>query len=172
MSYEGVQKQKSPGCLVVGLIALGLSIPVIGILAALSIPAFLRFMERSIAAEAPVIVASIQSEVEAHFAQECSFPPSLPRVGDVEICCGNSSSLCSYDADRVAQWTQAGISLYQNDGYFLPETEYRADGTYAIRAVRDFRCGAPDHTYEVILHPNYDTCTVTADPGVIHNELQ
>lgn len=171
MAYEDVPKQKSPKIWIIAIVMLGLSIPCCGIFAAISIPAFIQYINRSKAVEAEVEVSFIAMELERSFAEGCELPPSLPATGSVANCCGGGQ--CAVDPAAKEVWEAAGVRIGEGPYYFVYETEYRADSTYAVRAVADFGCdGEPNHTYEVVLEPNYGECALDILPGRTYNEFQ
>ena len=170
MAYENVPKQKNSRVVIILVVlALG-AVPCIGIVAAISIPAFLQYINLSKAAEATTMVNSIALQVEDHFARNCELPPSLPPLADVNQCCYQER--CSVDNTALAVWSAAGIQVDGGPFYFVYETEYRADSTYAVRAIADVSCsGPPNHTYELILEPDYGECILHRQAPTTRDEF-
>ena len=161
--------------LVIGLVVFFAVIPVFGCLAALAIPSFLTYMNRAKVAEADAVTQEISDQVLRHYDEECQFPPSLPATGNTGDCCGGSE--CRYDPDVLGQWEDAGLTVPQDSGYLVYETEdvYEKGGepSYEIRAVADFGCNdAPNHTFTIEVHAQSDTCQAEAMPGYTEYEFE
>jgi hypothetical protein len=170
MTYENVKRQKIRWWMI-PLILLALSIPVCGILAAVSIPAFVKYLNEAKVAEGPIVVQSIADQISLGFAATCEMPPSLPPLASVSKCCGGEQ--CFLDPDAVRVWEEAGMYIPPSPTYLVYETEFRANGAYLVRGVADFGCdGEPNHTHEMIMIPDFVNCTMTTQPGITRHRFQ
>lgn len=162
------------GCVVGAIVCLMVSIAVMGILAAIAIPAFAQYMDRSKAAEAEGMVYSIADQVEIYYRQNCEFPPELPATYDVASCCG--AEPCPNFPGIADEWAQSDVFLFfSENSYFSYSTRSLDGSTYRIEAVADFSCGGPNHTYYIDLVAEGDggaNCQIRQESPVLLNEFQ
>lgn len=169
------KKQGSKLPLIAIIVVVGgcVGISVLGILAAIAIPAFLRYINLSKAAEAQAVVMRVVDESEMHFVEHCTFPPELPPLFDVNACCGGEK--CEPDAAATQVWIEAGITPPTEPTYFSYHTEEVADSEYMVRGVANFTC-SPDfnHTFEIGLEgvESNGECTVQRYPAVTMYEFE
>ena len=159
------------GCLLV-LVAVG------GVLAAIAIPSFIRYIKLSKVAEATSQTQSIALQAAAHWQNTdvvpCAFPPALPRTFDPTAHCGGEKAAAEPLA--AEKWREAGIPM-DEPRYFAYSTrvEEGEGGTtrYVIEAVTDFSCGGPMHTARVVVEGRArGECTAEVMPAEVEHELE
>ena len=140
---------------------------ILGILAAIAIPAYVKYLKRSKTTEAKQVVERIADQASAHYAEHCSFPESLPASHDPRECCGGKKCMPSQ------QWqNEYGLA---DPHYFAYSTEIdtsKEKPVFVIRARTDFRCGESMHTVEKVVEGDPETCTPSARPSYTTNEFE
>jgi|GEM_PF-923796 len=183
-------KQRSNNSCLVTAIVLGLGgIVVIGILAAIAIPAFTKYVKRSKAAEAASIIAMLQHDALQYYQDSgadgtCHFPPSASPVPAGEPCCEQVGPTGGERWKPAAEtWEQEGwraLSFSQPEGtYFAYQTinkkAQEGSDLLELRAFADFKPGGPLHTYSIILEGQQNDqgeCVANAQAPVITNEFE
>lgn len=164
-----VQQPKSNNkpVLIIVLVVVGLlAVPCIGILAAIAIPAFLRYSKQSKAAEAEMVLARMVTEVETNHLEACAFPPELERHADIAACAGGEKCLSSGEIEPF--WT--AIPQLQQPTYFVYSASVEGDAM-VLRAEADFRIGEPYHTVTRTVSV-VDDCEVQTGPALTTNEFE
>lgn len=185
-----VRKQRgNKSCLVTALFISFGGIVLIGILAAIAIPAFQKYIMRSKAAEAPLVVGKLQFQAIQYFEGSsadgaCQFPPSANPVPEGQECCDNVGPSDGEDWTPPAQtWNQQGwkaLAFEKNEpSYFAYQTINKkteeGNDLMELRAFADFQPGGPRHTYSVTIegHKNdQGECVANAQAPVISNEMK
>ncbi len=176
MSESNNDSTKTVGLLLVGCGCLVAGIFIVGVLAAIAIPAFIQFQNRAIAAEATATIQWQAEQVGEYYRDHCAFPPSLPPTADPAICCGGER--CTPDETSIQAWEDAGIFPPREAMYFSYETERTGPSTYEIRATADYRCQEPNHTEIIQLRDDSEAgahgtdCKVSSEPIVVINEFE
>lgn len=191
-------KRRKPGgksCLVFAILLIFGGVVVVGILAAVSIPAFVKYIKLSKASEATAIVGQLQHMALQYYEESgadgtCHFPPSADPVPAGEPCC---EQVGPSDGEKWAPapgtWSQEGwkaLSFSMSDEtYFAYQlinkkpkkgNEGNEDtDRLEIRAFSDFEPGGPRHTYSVTLEGQENDegeCVASAQAAVITNEFE
>lgn len=153
------EKKSNSGCVIGLLIAAGagvVGIAVIGILAAIAIPAFLRYIETSKAAEVRPQLMGAAMMVEEHYATHCEFPPLPPApTGRVEICGGEK-----YTPDLTG-WEPFFFGV-PDALYFVYSVERTGENEITIFGQAEFRCGGVPHSHHVRIEGDPNTCETVA----------
>ena len=146
-----------------GLLVFG--VPVLGILAAIAIPAFLRYMKQSKVVESTSITRMISNAAITHYSERCVFPPSAAPSG--EIPSDGEKTITNFSGRG---WDE--IRLVNSDPkYFAYHTENEAN-VFRIFAVADFRKGGAQHTLQVDLIGDPKTCEATIKGDFVINEFE
>lgn len=151
----------------------GIGLCVLGVFAAIAIPAFIKYIKRSKASEAQGVTSRVADEVRMQYSESCSLPPELPPSYAVDSsCCGGVK--CMTDEAAAAKWKEAGLTAPQDPTYFSYSTQRTSDGAYEVIAQTDFTCGGPRHSYTVTLVPQKTggDCSLEMSPGVVTNEFE
>ncbi len=149
------------GCAAIGLVA----IPIIGILAAIAIPAFIRYTKQSKATEGMFMARKIADNVLMHYSEKCEFPADLPLSANVEACCGGEACVQS-----VTTWPAGFQDNVSGAKYFAYSGKSIGGDAYEVTAVSDLVCGGPQHTVKVIIQGSED-CVAQIDMPHVENEL-
>lgn len=115
------------------LIELMIAIAIIGVLAAVAIPAYLGYLRRSYLSEATSSISSIKSAEESYFSVNGCYiaAPSWP----LSVPAGNS---VAWDPVTVAQWQQSGLSVRPDRRVRFQYTVYATNSMTSTVA-----CAAP-----------------------------
>ena len=155
------------------LIELMIVVAILGILAAVAIPAFLKYIKRSKTSEAAAVTRMIADNAANHFRENCEFPPSIPTHVDIASCCGGEK--CVGSGEAVQAFETMGVSV-SDPMYFGYETERKPgpNPQYVIRAKSDFNCGGPAHTVEMTLTGTKSggSCSVERSPAITLHEYE
>ena len=164
-------KKKTQSKLFWGLLGCGvlmfLAIPVIGILAAIAIPAFLRFTKQSKSAEAQMITRQLGTVVQSEYMVDCKFPPALAPSYDPATACNGEKAM-----NDVSSWPPA-FQNAMNGGptYFSYRGQQVDEDTYQIVGQTDFICGDEMHTVVVDVQVSGD-CEVDVSKPRTENEFE
>lgn len=120
-------------CLLIAVIVFVALICVSGILAAIAIPAFIKYTRRAKATEAIANIALLCRNAGGYYAQSMQFPPSAPRT-PMLVPAGIRA------VDPPGSWTQGG---WPQLGFALVEPHYysyefiNSGSTFTVRAYGD-----------------------------------
>jgi type IV pilus assembly protein PilA len=124
------------------LIELMIVVAIIGILAAVAIPKFLEYMNRSKGSEAEVNLGAIEKAAAAAYATDAEYPqvPAAPTPG--AACCTIAGKMCQPNAadwQGVAGWDQLGFAM---DKAFRFQYSYTplASNHFEAKATGDLDC--------------------------------
>ena len=118
----------------------------VGILAAISIPAFVKYQRKSKASEAYMLVNMLGRGAEAYKAEHGAYPESAPLTpADPQSCCDK----CAPDPQLWADPTWTGLMFAVDDPHYYAY-QFENHGEWAIaRAVGDLDCDGIFSTYEL-----------------------
>jgi type II secretory pathway pseudopilin PulG len=130
-------------------------LPLVGILSAVAIPAFIKYTRRSKSAEATLHLRALRASLQAHRIErknpkQLTFPPSTgwtPATG----CCGNANDTCApggFDAPgwRALQFTISEPHRYQ---YRLTSEGRGQKARYTIEARGDLDCNGKFSSFKM-----------------------
>ena len=128
------------------LIELMIVVAIIGILAAVAIPKFLEYMNKSKATEAEVNLNAIEKAASAHYQENAEYPQTDAVATPAASCCGQAGRRCAVDPalwNGVAGWDALGFSI---DKPFRFQYAYDAQGQqlFEATATGDLDCDATD----------------------------
>ncbi len=151
------------------LIELMIVVAIIGILAAVAIPAFLDYMKKGKRSEAEVNLGAIQKGAKSGYFEDSMFPdPTATGVGGsyagvtpAATCCGvTAQNRCTVDIDQWRsgdsaapyEWDLLNFSVDEQH-YF--RYQYTASGNgdtsvYTAYAIGDLDCDGEDMSYTVL----------------------
>jgi type IV pilus assembly protein PilA len=132
------------------LIELMIVVAIIGILAAVAIPAFMDYMKKGKSTEAELQLAKIKTNAKAAFNTESSYPTAVVGLTPGTACCAQDfggKKKCAVAASdwNVATWQALDFQL---DEPFYFRYSYNGGGTaYTATAVGDLDCDLTTITY-------------------------
>ncbi len=88
------------------LIELMIVVAIIGILAAIAIPAFLEYMSKSKSTEASLQLRSMETKAKTYFNQKQSFPPSAAVFPTAD----SATDPCLYGKQPMSAWAGASAN--------------------------------------------------------------
>jgi hypothetical protein len=141
-------------------------VPIIGILAAIAIPAFLRYIKQAKVVESTSITRMISNAAVRHYAEHCVFPPSAAPSGEVPQ--GGAKVETDFSGRG---WDELRL-VDSEPKYFAYHTENEAN-EYRIFAVADFTtAGDLQHTLQVNLTGDPKTCEAVVSDDFMINEFE
>ncbi len=134
----------------------GMMLPaaIVGILAAVAVPAFMDYMKKSKASEATLELNKIAKSAKRYYGENSKFP-----IGDIAApptCCGTPDNKCAANPAEWQQgpWTELGFAIDEPHDY---RYSYHSDGkTITAKAIGDTDCDGQDAEF---------TLDVTVDAG-------
>lgn len=144
------------------LIELMIVVAIIGILAAVAIPAFMRYIRRSKSTEATINLRKIFDGAAAYYSDEHAnragdilsrqFPASVASTPDVPACVAGESKKFTPDADMWRQPTWSAVKFGIDDP-FLFQYDFDSAGTgvgstFTVGAHGDLDCNGTLSTFE------------------------
>lgn len=151
------------GCLLLA------GVVVAGILAAIAIPAFTRYIQQSKAAESKANLTSMAHSASSYFQKECKFPPPAAP-----------SSKVPKSGERIASnfkgkgWDELSSITLSDESYFAYQAR-RKGNSYVVSARADFDPGGPVHEATITIKGNKrdrSNCTAEIGPLEVKNELE
>lgn len=128
------------------LIELMIVVAIIGILAAVAIPKFLEYMNKSKATEAEVNLNAIEKAASAHYQENAEYPQTDAVATPAAGCCAGPGRRCAVDPtdwNGVPGWDALGFAI---DKPFRFQYAYdaQAQGLFVATATGDLDCDATD----------------------------
>jgi type II secretory pathway pseudopilin PulG len=111
----------------------------VGIGAAIAVPAFLNYIERAKQAEAQAVLAQLEVFITLHYVEHGTLPPSAPLTpADPSRCCGDG---CAPDPSAWAHdsWRTLGFELTGTHRYAYEYERHDGD-SFTLRALADLGC--------------------------------
>jgi type IV pilus assembly protein PilA len=137
-------------------------VAVVGVLAAVAIPAFMKYMKKSKSSEARGMLMKLRAGVEDHLLANGSLPPPAGPTPPLGACCraGGDEGTCAPDAAAWDNPTWRAFHFSIDDPHRY-SYEFAADGDrYLLKAYGDLDCDG-----------TYSTFTLSSDqPNVVESE--
>jgi hypothetical protein len=143
-------RSSGSSAIVIVAIVLG-AVVVVGILAAVAIPAFLGTMKKAKHSEAELNLDAIYKGMKMYVAENGKLPASAPLT-PAEPCCEQPGHRCQPD---YAQWSTPGWEDidFEIDTPSSYQYAYTVDGdTVVMNAVGDLDCDGESSTYTLTAH--------------------
>jgi type IV pilus assembly protein PilA len=135
------------------LIELMIVVAIIGILAAVAIPAFMDYMKKGKSAEAELQLAKIKTNAKANFNTDSSYPIVTAPVTPTGNCCTQNAGGKKKCAVVAADWATAPWQAldFQLDEPFYFQYQYTGTATtYTANAIGDLDCDGTSITYALV----------------------
>jgi type IV pilus assembly protein PilA len=169
------------------IIELMIVVAIIGVLAAVAVPAFMRYLARSKTAEAREMLHRMHGQARAYYLETFGgqsagavvphqFPRSVPMTPAVTCCAPAGADKCRPQASQWDDPTWVALHFSMDDAHYF-RYEFIASGTgsaarFTARASADLDCDGVESTYEMYGQVN-EAAEVVGGPGVVRlNELE
>ena len=132
------------------LIELMIVVAIIGILAAVAIPAFMDYMKKGKSSEAELQLAKIKTNAKAAFNTDSAYPAVTAPVTPTQTCCQQDAGGKKKCQVTAGDWATAPWQAldFQLDEPFYFQYQYTGTGTaYTALAVGDLDCDGVNITY-------------------------
>jgi type IV pilus assembly protein PilA len=135
------------------LIELMIVVAIIGILAAVAIPAFMDYMKKGKSSEAELQLAKIKTNAKAAFNTDSAYPAVTAALTPTQDCCTQNAGGKKKCAVAAADWATAPWQAmdFQLDEPFYFQYSYTGTATaYTANAVGDLDCDTNAITYSLV----------------------
>jgi type IV pilus assembly protein PilA len=135
------------------LIELMIVVAIIGILAAVAIPAFMDYMKKGKSAEAELQLAKIKTNAKAYYNTDSAYPAVTAALTPTSPCCTQNAGGKKKCAVVAADWSTASWQAldFQLDEAFYFQYSYTGTATaYTATAVGNLDCDATSITYSLV----------------------
>ncbi len=132
------------------LIELMIVVAIIGILAAVAIPAFMDYMKKGKSSEADLQLAKIKTNAKANFNTDSSYPAVTAPITPTATCCTQNVGSKKKCAVVGADWATAPWQAldFQLDEPFYFQYQYTGTANaYTANAIGDLDCDGTSITY-------------------------
>jgi type IV pilus assembly protein PilA len=132
------------------LIELMIVVAIIGILAAVAIPAFMDYMKKGKRSEAELNLNAIGKSAKTYYTEHSQFPQTAsPGLTPAAACCGQPGNKCVVNAadwTGVASWDALDFQITEPN-YFQYNYTTSATDVMAATATGDLDCDTTTVTY-------------------------
>lgn len=140
------RRPRPPGTTAIFVIGITLgAIMVLGIVAAVAIPAFLHFEKKTKSSEAELQLDALKKKLERYYAENHRLPQTWAKLTPSESCCNGPDFKCPPDPTLWAKppWSEIGFSIDSPTYYQL---SYQASyDSVTLTASGDLNCdGVPE----------------------------
>lgn len=128
--------------------SVSLFLSVIGIVAAVAIPAFMDYTKRSKRIESELMLRKLERAAQSYAIEHEAFPRGAAPLTPATPCCAGPSHRCSdLQSWATPEWQQLYFSVEEPH---LFQYSYESDGkTFTARAVGDLDCDGDTVSYEI-----------------------
>ena len=158
------------------LIELMIVVAIIGILAAVAIPAFMDYIKRSKKAEASLQLNKIGKNAKRAYSETSSYPqgtalqtPEKPGGGTGGGCCGGPNNHCDADPQGFATEDTWKLLDFQIDepSLFVYDYNSTASSTFTAKATGDLDCDGTEIVYTLAgTSPGGNPAVTLTEPAV------
>jgi len=140
---------------------------VLGILAAVAIPAFVDYTHKSRKSEAAVQLNKLMKNLKVAYITNAQFPKGRSGPTPAQSCCGQPSNKCAVTQDWMNDPVWSALD-FQIDEPNLFQYSYESDGkTVHVTAVGDLDCDgvAATYTLDMASENGNPTSKITEPPA-------
>ena len=159
------------------LIELMIVVAIIGILAAVAIPAFMDYMKRSKKTEAALQLNKIGKNAKRAYSETSSYPQGIAgqlpgKPGGSSIgggCCGSTDNHCAADPQAFATEDTWKLLDFQIDepSLFVYDYNSTASSTFTAKATGDLDCDGTEIVYTLAgTSPGGNPAVTLTEPAV------
>jgi type IV pilus assembly protein PilA len=133
------------------LIELMIVVAIIGILAAVAIPAFMDYMKKGKRSEAELNLNAIAKSAKAHFVEKATFPVFTQGATPGTACCAAADKKCPVLATNwngVAAWDALDFSV--DEPHYFQYSYTGTEDAFTALAVGDLDCDNTTVTYRMV----------------------
>ena len=132
------------------LIELMIVVAIIGILAAVAIPAFMKYIKKSKSSEARSFLTKLRADLENHLLEHGALPPPAGPTPPLGACCrpGNDDGKCAPDPALWDHPTWRALHFSIDDPHrYSYQVVTEGGAIYAVRAYGDLDCDGAYATF-------------------------
>jgi type IV pilus assembly protein PilA len=129
------------------LIELMIVVAIIGILAAVAIPAFMDYMKKGKSSEAELQLAKIKTNAKAAFNTDSAYPTVTAAITPAAACCGGVKNKCAVAAADWATPEWQALDFQLDEPFYFQYDYTGAAATYTAHATGDLDCDATTIQY-------------------------
>jgi prepilin-type N-terminal cleavage/methylation domain-containing protein len=134
------------------LIELMIVVAIIGILAAVAIPAFMDYMKKGKSSEAELQLAKIKTNAKANFNTDSSYPVVTAALTPTSPCCtqdAGGKKKCAVNATDWATASWQALDFQLDEPFYFQYSYTGTANAYTATAVGDLDCDATTITYSL-----------------------
>lgn len=119
----------------------------VGVMAAVAIPAFTKYMRKATSTEATQGIKRIYDGARTYYLERHKMPPAIALTPAAGACCGQPDDKCVPDDKQWAEWKAIGFLM---DEPYRYSYQLDADATgFTARAIGDLDCDGTYSTFEM-----------------------
>ncbi|MBA3819881.1 MAG: prepilin-type N-terminal cleavage/methylation domain-containing protein [Deltaproteobacteria bacterium] len=128
------------------LIELMIVVAIIGILAAVAIPAFMDYMKKSKKTEASLQLNKIGKNAKTFYITASAFPETTAALNPTTTCCAGAGKKCAVTT-WTGGWTELDFQIDEPHLFQYAYTPASSGSTFSATAVGDLDCDTTMITY-------------------------
>ncbi len=125
------------------------SLAVVGVAAAVAIPAFMKNARKAKTSEATLHVKKLYDGARAYYEENHKFPPSVGPTPPLGSCCKNPDKKCAPDPKLWAEASWQALMFSMDDPSQYSYTFEAGGDTFTVRANGDLDCDGIYSTFEM-----------------------
>jgi len=160
---------KGRGLAIAGIV-ISIVLFLVGVLAAVAIPAFVDYTKKAKKSEASLQLNKMSKHAKIYFAENGAFPTGSAPLTPAQSCCGQAANKCQVDvaAWNTPEWQTIDFQIDEPGNY---QYSFKGDGkTFDGYAVGDLDCDTEMATYHLHMESQAGnpTMTITDPPSGVY----